>query len=141
MTLSITITLTGDDLTIGSTPGIGYLWIDEKGNQLPSFALRYRAATDSDVHPGRTLLAYTTDQDELQFTVYAQAATQAALDTLKATLTAALMTTGTITVTENGVATAYTDRWPARPRWNELDSGMSRAFLARASCVVPVNPT
>lgn len=141
MTLTITFTLDGDDLTIGAPSSAPHMWLDETGQQLPSFALRYRNATDSDVHPGRTLLAYTTDADELQFAVYAQGTSQASLETLKANLTAALMSLGTITVTENGVATAYTDRWPARPRWDPLASGMSNAFLARATCVVPVNPT
>lgn len=140
MTLSITFTLDGDDLTIGAPSTAPHMWLAETGNSLPSFGMRYRNATDSDVHPGRTLLAYTLDADELQFTVYAEGTSQASLNTLKATLTNAMAALGTITVTENGVATSYTDRWPARPKWDELNSGMSRAFLARATCVVPVNP-
>ena len=52
------------------------MWLAETGNSLPSFGMRYRNATDSDVHPGRTLLAYTLDADELQFTVYAEGTSQ-----------------------------------------------------------------
>lgn len=140
MTLSITFTLDGDDLTLDSDPADG-LWLDAEAIVLPSFAVRTRAAQNSDVHPGSTLLAWTREIDEIQFVVYAEGANQAGLTANMAALEAAMLTTGTITVTEHGQATAYTDRWPAAPKWDGVQSPIHDALIRRATCVIPVNPT
>jgi hypothetical protein len=140
--LSISIALAvGGPLVIGDHPDDGTgLWLPENGLGRPSFSFRYKSAPESDVDPGRELLAYTENQDDLPFTVYAKAASSAALATLKASLDAALAGTGAITVTEDGVATVYADRWPAKAKWNDYDSGFANAYLASATCTVPVNP-
>jgi hypothetical protein len=138
MSLTITFDQTVD-LVISNDRADG-LWLPDGEVVLPSFGIRTRAANVSDVHPGSTLLAWTEELDELQFSVYAGGASQAALAANMAALEAAMKSLAPIVVTEHGVATTYSDRWPAAPRWGALDSGIHAAFIRRATCVVPVNP-
>jgi hypothetical protein len=127
-------------LVIGDHPDAGTYWLPEGEFVRPAFAAVHTTANESAYVDGRTLLAVRRDQDELTFTVYARAANSGALETARNALAAALWQYPCpITVTEDGVATVY-DGWPSVPRWNDRDSGMTRAHLARATCVVPVNP-
>jgi hypothetical protein len=139
MTLTITFDQTVDLVISGDyTDG---LWLSNDEIVLPSFGIRTRAAAVSDVHPGSTLLAWTEEIDELQFNVYAGGASQAALAANMVALEAAMKSLAPVIVTEHGVATTYSDRWPAAPRWGGIDHGIHVAYLRRASCVIPVNPT
>jgi hypothetical protein len=137
--ITVTFTLASGTLVVGPSAGVGSYWVPDRDSLDVAYSLRYRSAPDSDVHPGRVLLAYTTDQSELNMTIYAHASSAANLATMKANLAAALLYPGAIAVNQDGVTTTYTDRWPALPKW-EQDSGMANAHLARAVCVVPVNP-
>jgi hypothetical protein len=139
MTLSITFTLTGDDLVIASDSTSG-LWLDDVDIVIPSFGVRTRGAAVSDVLPGSTLLAWTEEIDELQFSVYAGGDDQAELAANMAAFESAMKSLAPIVVTEHGVATTYSDRWPAAPQWDGVRSGIHDIFIRRAVCVVPVNP-
>lgn len=140
MTLSITFTLPGDDLTLASDPSTG-LWLDETAIVLPSFAVRTSTAPQSDFYSGSVLLSWVREVDEIQFAVYAEGANRAGLAAKMATLEAALLSTGAITVTEHGVATTYIDRWPAAPRWDGVQSPIHDAFIRRATAAIQINPS
>jgi hypothetical protein len=140
MTLSITFAQTGDDLVVASDHTTG-VWLDDEDVVLPSFSIRTRVANVSDVHPGSTLLAWTEEIDELRFVAYAGGADQAGLAANMAALEAAMKSVESITVTEHGVATVYTDRWPAVPQWDGFRHAIHDVFIRRAVCVIPVNPT
>jgi hypothetical protein len=140
MTVTVTFTLASGSLVVGPTPGVGNMWISGEGVTLPSFSHRIRYAPESDVHPGRVRLAYTTDSGDLVLPIYAQASSAANLATLQANLAAAAAYPGAITVLRDGVSYSYTDRQPAAPAPWEQDEGMRRVHLARTTVVVPVNP-
>lgn len=134
-----TIVLALDDVVTGA-PGVGNFWLPEDGLSEPAFDVDFLRAPTSAYIDGDVMLAARRSQSTLPFTIYCQAASAAALATMKAQLAAALWQYPVpITLTVDGVATVY-EGWPSVPQWGAVDSGMSRSFLARAVCVVPVNP-
>lgn len=140
--LSVTFTraaLSLPDLVVGDHPGDG-LWISEDGVGAVGWDFRRTYAPDSGWFSGKGLLAAVREASTLPLTVYAQAASSAALDALKAELeTAAAQWSYTATVTVDGIATTYNCE-PAIPQWGSVDSGMVRAHMARCQLVIPVNP-
>lgn len=137
--ITVTFNLASGTLVVGPSAGVGEYWVAGEGITYPVFDYRIRYAPESDVHPGRVRLAYTVNGDELTIPIYAQAASAAALATMKTNFDNACGYPGTITVVQDGVTHTYTDRDPATPIWTQ-DFGMANAHLARAVCVVPVNP-
>jgi hypothetical protein len=137
--ITVTFTLASGSLVVGPAPGVGNYCVTIAGITYPVFDYRIRYAADSDVHPGRTALAYTLEAGTLTIPLYAHASSAAALATMKANLEAACAYPGVIAVNQDGVTRTYTDRLPAAPVW-EQDEGMAGVHLARATCVIPVNP-
>lgn len=139
--MSLTIdraSLSLSDLVIGNDPTGADFWIDS--TIYPQFSPRVTYAPDSAYVAGKKLLAATLDAAVLPAVIYAQAATSAALATLRAELEAAVSQFSyTVTLTVDGVAQS----WPADftwPIWGDVDSGMVAAKLARASFSISVNP-
>lgn len=128
------------DLTIGDHPGDGSLYLNEDGVGAVGWDFRRSYAPDSGWFSGKGLLAAVRDASTLPLTIYAHAASSAALDAARAELgAAAAQWSYTVTVTVDGIATAYNCE-PAIPQWGPVDSGMVRARLARCQLVIPVNP-
>lgn len=140
--LSVTFTraaLSLPDLAVGDHPGDG-LWIGEDGVGAVGWDFRRTYAPDSGWFSGKGLLAAVREASTLPLTVYAQAASSAELDALKAELeAAAAQWSYTVTVTVDGIATTYNCE-PAIPQWGPVDSGMVRLHMARCQLVIPVNP-
>lgn len=135
----VSITLTLDDL-VTSTPGVGNFWLPESDLSEPAFDVEFLRAPTSAYIDGDVMLAARRTQSTLPLTIYCQAASSAALATMKAQLATVLWQYPIpITLTVDGVATVY-EGWPSIPQWGAIDSGMARAHLARATCVIPVNP-
>lgn len=142
MTLSITIdrsSLSLADLSLTDTPG-GAFWLPEDALQRPAKAWRRTYAGSSPWLHGSTLTAAVLEQSTLPFTIYTQAASAAALDMQMDELEAALSQfTYDTTVTVNGVAKTWACD-PGDIGWGEVDSGMARVHMARASVSIPVYP-
>jgi hypothetical protein len=141
VTLSLTIdrtALTLADLVIGNDPTAG-LWLPEDGFTRPAKAWRRTTVTSPFAHGSVTTQA-TLEQASINVTVYAQAATTAALRTLQDELEAALYQwIYSATITEDGQALTY-ECDAADIGWGEFDSGMTRAHLARATVTIPCYP-
>lgn len=122
-------------------PAEGGLYLDEGGITEPDFEIRVVLAPESVYMPGQLALAAVTDAGGLGLKVYATADSTAALSAFKAELRAALnQWRAEITTTIDGEDVAYTAVQPVNPHWGPLDSGMVRAFLAKTSVTVVVNP-
>lgn len=138
--ITVTFTLESGTLVAGPAPGVGLYCVTEAGVTSPVFDYRIRYALESDVHPGRTMLASTLESGELTIPLWARASSAANLATMRANLDAACGYPGTIAVNQDGVTRTYTDRMPAVPVWEQTE-GMANLHVARAVCVIPVNPT
>ncbi len=139
-TLSISIARpVGGAYVVTNTPTAGR-WLPEDGLSTPAFEAVYTRGPESAFVDGDTLLAVRRAASTLPFTVYLQAASASALTAMKAELAAALWQWPcAITVAVAGQSVTY-QGWPSVPQWGPVDSGMVAAHIARASCVVPVNP-
>lgn len=104
------------------------------------FAMRRGYAPDSSYIPGKRLLTAVADAGTLPVVIYVQSDSttdlQAAMDVLT---TAATQWSYDVTLTIDGVAKTY-QADPEFPQWGQVDNGMMRAFMARASIQIPVNP-
>lgn len=141
--ISLTITraeLAEDDLVIDGNPFAGAFHIPEDGTEWPRFGMRREYAPPSAFVPGELLLSAVSGPAEWQFTVYAHgddaAEIAAAMDELEAALT---QFTFSVTLNVNGMTRTYPAD-PDFPDWGEVDSGMARKFLARATVRLQVNP-
>jgi hypothetical protein len=140
MTLSVTFERVGADLTITDYPPAAGFWLPEDGVQQIVRDLRRTYAPDSPTRAGKTLLAIVEEASAIPLTIYAQAASSAALQVLRAELeTAATQWAYDLTVTVDGVSTVYHAE-PSLPVWSAFDSGMVRAHIATCQLVIPVNP-
>lgn len=142
MNLSVTITrasLALPNLVITNYP-TGDFWIPEDGLEEPEVNWRITYAPDHpDVH-GRAKIGASLEASTIPLQVYTKAATAAALAANKATLRAALgQFAFNVTVNIDGATATYSAD-PCGPKWGQIDSGMLRAYLARASVVIPVYP-
>lgn len=141
--LSVTFTraaLSLPDLTIADNPFAASLWVPEDGVGAVGWDFRRTYAPDSGWQGGKGLLAAVREASTLPLTIYATAATSAALATVKDSLeAAAAQWSYTVTVTVDGVSESYNCE-PAIPQWGPVDSGMVRAHMARCQLVIPVNP-
>lgn len=139
-TLSVTFSRDGADLTFTNTrPAVGF-WLPENGVGVIDRDLRKTYAPDSAYVPGKVLLAAVSEASAVPLTVYAGAASSAALQAYRAELEAAASQWSyDLTVTVDGVASTYNAEI-SLPVWNALDSGMVAAHMARCQLVIPVNP-
>lgn len=141
----ISVTFTRDalslpDLVIGDDPFAGNFHIPEDGVTRPDFKMRRAYAADNPLFAGRQMLAAVPDAGTLPLKIYAHGATTAALNTARAVLDAAATQWAfTVTVTVDGQSETW-DANPEFPEWGVIDLGMARAFMARCSLVLPVNP-
>lgn len=125
-------------LVITDDPASG-LWIDERGFGRPA-RLWTRTRVSSPFMHGSVQTRATLEQASIPVTLYAQGATTAALDAKKAELDDALAQwIYNVTITEDGQATTY-ECDCADVSWNEFDSGMTRAHLAKATVTIPCYP-
>lgn len=137
--LSVTVdrtTLALTPLVIGSDPSAG-LWIPEGG--LGRIGTTWRRTRVGSPFTNRSVQTRAVlDDDTIPLSVYAQAASSAALDTLKDEVEAAFYQWAyDLTVTEDGVAKVFSVDC-ADVKWNDYDSGMTSAFLAQGSLSIPV---
>lgn len=130
----------GASLTVTDTVPTAGFWLPEDGVGQIARDIRRTYATDSAYYPGKVLLAAVEDAGTVPLTIYAQAATSAALQTLRDQLeAAALQWSYDLTITVDGVAKTYNAEL-AMPVWTALDSGMARAHIDRCALSIPVNP-
>lgn len=139
--ISVTIdrtTLSLTALVIGNDPTTG-LWLPEDGIGRPAKLWRRKTVTSNFIH-GAVQTHAVLEQATIPLTVYAQAATSAALKTLQDTLETALSQwVYDATLTEDGVARTF-ECDCADVSWGEFDSGMTRAHMARATVTIPCYP-
>lgn len=130
-----------DPLVIGQDPSSeSGLWLPEDGVQRPTRGMRRTYAPDSAYIPGRTLLAAVEDAATLPLVIYAGAGSTAALEALMAELDAATNQFAYyLTLTLDAVTRTWSAD-PELPQWGDLDSGMTKAHIARASIIIPLNP-
>lgn len=137
--ISAVISRDGTDLTIGDSPS-GSMWIPEDGLARPARGWRKKYADESAFYHGSLLTAAVLEQTSLPLAVYCKAASTAALEALQDELEDAVSQFAyTTTVTIDGVAKAWACD-PADLSWGDVDSGEVRAFIVRASLVIPVYP-
>lgn len=139
--ISLTITrasLSLGNLVIDDDPAAS-LWISGVGE--PAFDFRYGYAPDSAHIPGSTLLSAVLEMSSLPVTIYARAASSAALETLRNEVRAAVSQFSyTVTLTVDGIASSFSAD-PVWPHWQWAeDSGMVAAHMASTSLSIPVNP-
>lgn len=128
-------------LVITSNPFGAALYLPEEGLVWPVFETRRHYAPDSNHEAGRTLLAAVRGAAELPLTVYATAASGAALETAKAELEAAVAQWSyDLTLTVDSVAHTYHAEIVLDLPWGAIDSGMVAAHMARTSFSIPLNP-
>ena len=119
------------------TPGVR--WVPEDGISYPAKRWRREYADARNLH-GSVLVRATLEHAAIAGTLYVQAADAAALKTAKAEVEAAFgQFFYEVTITEDGLSTTYSAD-PADMDWGSVDSGMSRAHLARATVNIPVYP-
>ena len=124
-------------LVIGNYPD--GLWLPESGLGRPSKQWRRETVRSRFVH-GDVQTQATLEHSSLPFTIYAQAATTAALRTLQDELEAALFQWAfDATGTEDGEALTYACDC-ADVSWGDFDSGMVRAHIAKATVTIPCYP-
>lgn len=113
------------------------LWIEVF--QEPGFDFRYKYAPDSDLIPGSTLLAAVLEMTSLPVSIYARAASTAALRAVKDELAAAVSQFSyDLTLTVDGDDMTFSAD-PSWPQW-VTDYGMASAYMARTSLAIRVNP-
>lgn len=128
------------DLVITSVPFATAYHIPEDGTSWPRFTTRRSYAPTSAFVPGELMLGSVTDAGDWPLTIYANGADAAALSTAMDALEAALTQSAfEVTLDVNGVTRTYPAD-PEFPDWGEIDSGMARAFIAKASVTLQVNP-
>lgn len=128
-------------LVITANPHGTTFHLPEDGVVWPAFETRRTYAPDSAYESGRMLLAAVQDAAELSLTVYAHAASGAALATAKAELEAALAQWSyDLTLTVDSVAYTYHAEIVLGIPWGPIDSGMVAAHMASASFSIPLNP-
>lgn len=129
-----------DDLVITNDPYAGNFHLPEDGLERPGFTMRRTYAPDSAYFPGRVLLAAVADASTMPVSIYAHADDSAGLATAMAELEAATSQFAyDLTLSIDGQARTWLAD-PELPQWGAVDSGMVRAFMARASIVIPLNP-
>ena len=126
-------------LVITDLPGATYR-LPEDGMGRPAIAQRRTYAGNSAWLNGSTLISATKEQASLPLVIYTEAASSATLDTQMTALEAALgQFVYNVTVTVDGVAKVWRGD-PADISWGEVDSGLVRAKMCRASVTIPVYP-
>lgn len=116
------------------------LYFPEDGVSYPPFTMRRTYLPDSDWIAGQQLKSAVRSAAPWPLSIYAHADTTASLVAAMTELEdAASQWAYDVTLTIDGVSWT----WPADPelpQWGDVDSGMVRAHMARASLVVPINP-
>ena len=127
------------DLVISSDPA-GAFVLPEDGIGEPDITWRYTYAPPSgDLH-GSILLAAVKEHSSLPLVINVHGSTAAELQTNKQALTDALeQWSYNAQLLVNGQGGTWSCD-PTSPNWGDFDSGMARAFMARASIVIPVYP-
>lgn len=137
--LEVTFARDGADLTFSNVPPSEGFWLPEDGvGQIVRDLHKTYGPDSSYVRP--PLLAVVEYAGEIPLTIYARAATSAALQALRDELEdAALQWSYDLTLAIDGVTRTYNAEI-AMPVWAPFDSGHVRAHLDRCSLVIPVNP-
>lgn len=126
-------------LSITDTPSSSGFWLPEDAMGRPGKEWDKQYA-DKGLYHGRLLVGATLEQATLPVRIYARSTTTSGLETLQASLEAALgQFTYTATVTIDGAAKVWTCD-PGDVQWADLDSGMVAAKMAVASVSIPVYP-
>jgi hypothetical protein len=142
MTTSLTIdrsSLSLSDLVIGTSPFGADMYLPEDGIERFDFDYR-RSYAEGSTYAPRALLAAILEPTTLSVAVYCRGASSAALATIETTLTTAMSQWAyDLTLTIDGVSQTVTGE-PTRPAFGQIDSGMVRAFVSRATLSIPINP-
>lgn len=143
MSLQIVFTRTAlglGDLTITSNPFGASFWLPEDGFAEPEFTQRDTVA-DSSAHVAGALATQSvTDEGTFACLIYVAGADEAGLKANKRALEATVRQFRfTTSLTIVGAADTYNSRAGAIS-WGEVDSGMTRALMAKAVVTIPVQP-
>ena len=123
-------------LVIGDQPTASGLWLAAASRADGDFRRTYAASPFS----RRVQTGAILDGSDLGLVIYAQAATSAALTTLRDEVSAALQQFYfPLTVTEDGEAVTYGCDC-TNPHWNDHDPGMAAAHLSSATVTIPCYP-
>ena len=142
----ITLTISRDelslaDLTITSDPFGTAHHIPDEGVEWPRFPMRRFYAPPSRITEGQSLLSAERDLGVMPATVYAHGSTMAALRTAMSSLEAALaQSTYEVTLVVSGETVGTWPADPETPEWGELDTGMARQFMAKATVTFTLHP-
>lgn len=132
-TLSLSVALEVGTLDI---PGTG-LWVDTLTRPVKQWR---RARASSPRSHGSVQTHATLEDAQLEAVIYAEADTANGLEALRQSIEDAFFQFSyTLTVTEDGVVRAYRCDC-ADLSWNEHDSGMAEAKLAKATLTIPCYP-
>ena len=127
-------------LTIDSDPIGADFWLPEDGFNEPEFDNRDTVADVSAHVPGSLTTQSVLDEGTWAALIYTQAADEDALKANKRMLEATVRQFRfTTTLTIVGAPDVYRSR-AGRISWGELDSGMTKALMARAVVTIPVQP-
>lgn len=128
------------DLVITDNPYAGAFHLDEAAIGWPQFGIRREYAPDSEFAGGRLLLSAVPDAGTVRLSIYAHGDSTSDVQTAMEELEAATSQWSyDFTMIRDGVSRT----WPADPElpsWGDIDSGMVKAHLARASIIIPLNP-
>lgn len=125
------------DLTIGDYPGT--LWLPNDGLERPAMTWVRQTASSPFTH-GTVTTRAKLDQSSIPLTIKAKATTTALLVAAMDEVEAAFSQLAyTVTITLDGQSKAYVCD-PADVAWGQVDSGMSKAFMAQATVSIPCHP-
>lgn len=115
------------------------LWAPEEEQGRPAKVWRRATASAPFIH-GSVQTAAALDTASFPLAVYVQKTSAAALEAAKDEVEEAFFQfTFDLTRTENGVSRVWA-AYCADVSWGDFDSGMVRAFMAKATITVPVYP-
>lgn len=139
--LSVTVDRTSlalGALTIADDPSAG-LWLPEDGLTRPARSWARTTVSSPFLHGSVQTRAFL-EHTQLNLSVYARAASTAALVALMDEVDAAFSQfVYDVTLTVDGSAKSYLCDC-ADVAWGDVDSGMAKAFMARATLTVPCYP-
>jgi len=143
MSLQVVFTRTAlgfGDLVIGSSPIGAAFWLPEDGFTEPEFDQRDTMADPSNHVPGALATQSVTNEGTFACLIYVAGADEAALKANKRALEATVRQFRfSTTLTIVGAPDTYASR-AGKISWGDVDSGMTRALMARAVVTIPVQP-
>lgn len=143
MTTSVTFDQTAlslSPLVVGLYGMSATYFLPPDGITWPALTMRRTYAPDSIYIDGKDLLSAVADSGVCQLSIYVQADSTADLFTAQDALeVAATQWAYDLTLTLDGVSRTF-QADPEIPQWGQIDAGMLRAYMSKATITIPVNP-